>query len=197
MKVFYFIRHGETVWNTTRRYQGHLNSPLTENGIRMAHKVCELIANEPLPAVIRVMASPQKRAMETAEVFNQYFKIELHNDDRLREISLGSWDGLSSDEIIARFPDLQLDKNNQEWYFRSPDGETFEQAKKTGKGIPDRSGANGVTHMHPFAWTDRTNSDGSLCRCRRQKHAAFPDRPGFVLPPRRQKSRSCRTKYLE
>ena len=47
-------------------------------------------------------------------------------DDRLREISLGSWDGLDRREIMARAPSLFEGEGYWEWYFQTPDGETYD-----------------------------------------------------------------------
>ena len=47
-------------------------------------------------------------------------------DERLREISLGSWDGLDKREIRRRAPELFDGEEHWEWYFRSPDGETYD-----------------------------------------------------------------------
>jgi probable phosphoglycerate mutase len=47
-------------------------------------------------------------------------------DDRLREISLGSWEGLDRTELSARVPGLFDEDGYYEWYFRTPDGETYE-----------------------------------------------------------------------
>lgn len=44
MKI-YFIRHGETVWNTLRIFQGSSNSPLTEKGREQAKKLGERLKN--------------------------------------------------------------------------------------------------------------------------------------------------------
>jgi broad specificity phosphatase PhoE len=49
----------------------------------------------------------------------------LKIDERLRELSLGSWDGLTYDEIAARSPGIFEGDGRYEWYFRSPDGETY------------------------------------------------------------------------
>ena len=47
-------------------------------------------------------------------------------DDRLREISLGSWDGLDRAEIAALRPGIFDGDNYHEWYFATPDGETYD-----------------------------------------------------------------------
>jgi probable phosphoglycerate mutase len=50
----------------------------------------------------------------------------LRFDDRLREISLGSWDGLDRAEIAALRPGIFDGDNYHEWYFATPDGETYD-----------------------------------------------------------------------
>ena len=48
-------------------------------------------------------------------------------DERLREISLGCWDGLDKREIRRRAPEFFTGEDGRwEWYFRSPDGETYD-----------------------------------------------------------------------
>ena len=39
--MFYLALHGETEWNRARRFQGHLDSPLTEHGVRQGHHDCQ------------------------------------------------------------------------------------------------------------------------------------------------------------
>jgi probable phosphoglycerate mutase len=51
---------------------------------------------------------------------------ELHLDDRLREFSIGSWDGSTYDEIATRSPGIFDGEGRYEWYFRSQDGERYE-----------------------------------------------------------------------
>ena len=43
----YFVRHGETEWNTQRRFQGRKNSPLTEKGEQQAKNIAEVLRNIP------------------------------------------------------------------------------------------------------------------------------------------------------
>jgi probable phosphoglycerate mutase len=47
-------------------------------------------------------------------------------DERLKEISLGSWDGRDRDEIEACSPGI-FDRHGQQWYFTTPDGETYDE----------------------------------------------------------------------
>jgi broad specificity phosphatase PhoE len=53
---------------------------------------------------------------------------DLVIDDRLREVSLGSWDGICRDEIELKWPGAMLASSRQSWAERSPDGETAQQA---------------------------------------------------------------------
>ena len=122
------VRHGETLWNLERRYQGRFDSPLTERGVAQARAIGRLLASLPQAASAPTVASPQGRARRTAEIIRQQFggARELRFDDRLRELSLGSWDGLTYAEIEARSPGIFAAEGHHEWYFRSPDGESYE-----------------------------------------------------------------------
>ena len=63
----YLVRHGETEWNRSRRYQGQLDSRLTENGIRQAAYVGNLISKIiPNLEDIPFYCSPLGRCRETA-----------------------------------------------------------------------------------------------------------------------------------
>jgi probable phosphoglycerate mutase len=124
----FLVRHGETEWNLQRRVQGRFDSPLTERGIAQARAVGRLAAALPDAGSIRIVASPQGRARRTAEIIAEEFAVvpRLLVDDRLREISVGSWDGLTYREIALRYPGIFDGRGRHEWYFRSPDGDTYE-----------------------------------------------------------------------
>src|SRR5258707_11504458 len=51
---------------------------------------------------------------------------ELGLDDRLRELSIGSWDGLTYIQIAMCAPGIFAGDGRSEWCFRSPDGERYE-----------------------------------------------------------------------
>jgi broad specificity phosphatase PhoE len=89
----FLVRHGETVWNLERRYQGSSDSPLTERGIAQAQAVgrCLRLLHE--AAFASIVASPLGRARRTAEIICEQFDgtpPELRLDDRLCEISIGT-----------------------------------------------------------------------------------------------------------
>lgn len=128
--MIYFIRHGETEWNKERRYQGALNSKLTENGINQMELICNIFAKEEnLPNPLKVYTSPLGRAYETAKILARYINVELIIEKRLREVSLGSWDGKTKDEISQQFPNVLDNSKPYNWYFFSPDGEKLITAK--------------------------------------------------------------------
>jgi broad specificity phosphatase PhoE len=125
----YLLRHGETEWNHEGRYQGRLDSPLTMRGRDQARALGDLLAAS-LDDIAPVMlvSSPLGRAVETATIVAARLGLSFTTDARLREISLGAWDGLSRAEIAERFPTPLQRATRYDWYFRSPDGESFEAA---------------------------------------------------------------------
>lgn len=46
----------------------------------------------------------------------------------MQEVTTGTWDGLTPEEIEAGWPGALDGTDHYDWYFRSPDGETFEAA---------------------------------------------------------------------
>ena len=122
------VRHGETEWNLQRRHQGRFDSPLTERGEAQAHAIGQLVGTLPNYATARIVASPLGRARRTAEIICQRLDPapELSFDDRLRELSLGSWDGLTYSEIEMCSPGIFDGEGRHDWCFRSPDGERYE-----------------------------------------------------------------------
>jgi len=121
-------RHVETEWNLERRYQGRFDSPLTGRGTAQALAIGRLLAMVPEAASAPIVASPQGRARRTAEIILEQRGAagELHLDDRLRELSLGSWDGLTYADVAKRSPGIFDGDGRYDWYFRSPDGESYE-----------------------------------------------------------------------
>ena len=121
----YLVRHGETEWNRDRRIQGRLDSPLTPRGRQQARRIGRILAAKgigPLP----VSVSPLGRTRATAEILAEEMALgPVTVEPRLMELSLGSWDGLTFDQVKACLPALVDGATAHSWYFRAPDGEGF------------------------------------------------------------------------
>jgi broad specificity phosphatase PhoE len=113
-------RHGETDWNRARRWQGFADRPLTERGKAQARALAERLADIALDAVY---SSDLRRARETAEAVTVAQGLEVIQLPELREVDVGSWEGLTRDEAEERFP-----KGFQRWRDGGTgwdDGETY------------------------------------------------------------------------
>jgi broad specificity phosphatase PhoE len=89
-------RHGETEWNLNRRFQGHLDSPLTERGQEQAQCLATRLAGESIAAVY---SSDLGRAMQTAAPVADALRLELVTSPLLREIDCGAWTGRAKDDL--------------------------------------------------------------------------------------------------
>ncbi|MDR3353852.1 MAG: histidine phosphatase family protein [Synergistaceae bacterium] len=97
---FFLIRHGETIWNKSFRYQGSSDTELCENGREQARKLGVRLRTT-IPA--RVVSSPLSRAYETARIIMEHndSSVEIEKTPDLREICFGIWEGLTPDEVKA------------------------------------------------------------------------------------------------
>lgn len=100
---FLVIRHGETEWNRAGRVQGHGDSPLTPEGLAQAEAVGRRLAREPFD---RLVSSDLGRALQTAQRIAAHTGHAVAPDARLRERCYGVAEGLTRDEMAARFPGL-------------------------------------------------------------------------------------------
>lgn len=101
LQVVHWVRHGETDYNLNGRWQGTLDIPLNETGRKQAQLAAEALAAFPIGLVY---SSDLSRAYETAQVIAEAHSREIVKDVRLREISLGSFQGLTRQEIASTYP---------------------------------------------------------------------------------------------
>ncbi len=95
------VRHGETDWNYTRRYQGWTDIPLNAVGLEQAEVVARAIGNERWDAIV---SSPLARAKATADAIAQALGIdEIEEDGDLRERGYGEAEGLTLEEREAKW----------------------------------------------------------------------------------------------
>jgi broad specificity phosphatase PhoE len=96
------IRHGETDWNATLKYQGHANIPLNEQGHEQARKAGARLAYYGATALY---TSDILRAAETAEQIGSITNLTPRPMPNLREIDVGQWEGLTPEELYRRVPE--------------------------------------------------------------------------------------------
>jgi len=119
----YLSRHGETEWNTQTRMQGRGDSPLTEKGLEGARRLADSLADINLTAAF---CSPAPRARITAQIALSGKSVPLIEDDRIHEMALGRFEGLTVQEAY------RLDHERMDAFFHHPDsfvpwdGETFD-----------------------------------------------------------------------
>ena len=99
MTTLLLVRHGETDWNAGRRWQGHTDVPLNARGRAQAAALAEELAADPPSAIY---TSDLSRARETAEIVGTQLGVPVILEPRLREIHVGSREGLTAEEVGDR-----------------------------------------------------------------------------------------------
>ena len=104
----YIVRHGETEWNVIKRFQGQLNTPLTEKGMEKLRKTGKKLENVLFD---EVYTSELGRTVASAEIIlneNRGYrnkKLELQKLAELNEVYFGVWQGLTYEEVFLKYPE--------------------------------------------------------------------------------------------
>jgi broad specificity phosphatase PhoE len=96
------LRHGRTTWNAEHRFQGQADPPLDDVGRAQAWEVAGIIAAMRPDLLV---SSTAARAMQTAVIVAEATGLPVRREPRLVERGLGHWEGLTMDEVAARYPD--------------------------------------------------------------------------------------------
>ena len=96
MDHFYFIRHGETVWNVENKICGATDIELTEKGHEQAIETGKKILAEGIKAD-KILSSPLIRASETARHISEITGIPMEIEPRLKEQNFGIWESTPRD----------------------------------------------------------------------------------------------------
>jgi broad specificity phosphatase PhoE len=128
--TLYFARHGQTEANVQKRFQGwSRDTALTPLGLTQAADVATILKRELGEAPgIAMVASPLPRARKTMEIVRAGLSLPPEGyatDNRLKEIHLGNWDGLTDEEARAVSPILFSKRGNDKWHVRVPGGENY------------------------------------------------------------------------
>ena len=127
MITLYLVRHGETEWNKSGRYQGSTDVALSDMGLAQAEKTAEYFQNIPLDGVI---SSPLQRAKVTAEGIAKTHGLALETTPALQELCFGDWEGKSFGEIDKLWPGMMDEMYHHPDRLRLPHGESFLDCQK-------------------------------------------------------------------
>ena len=98
------VRHGQSVWNAVRRWQGTADPPLTDLGREQARAQADWLAGLD-ETWAGVWTSPLRRAATTAEIIATRLGLPAPIvDQRLEEAYAGEWEGMTPAEIERDWP---------------------------------------------------------------------------------------------
>lgn len=143
MTELWLVRHGETDWNLSGRWQGQApDAPgLNENGRAQALVICEQIKAKNISAIY---SSDLLRARQTAKLMAQPLGLTEILEPRLREMDLGEWEGMLSDEIEEKYPQELAERTRDPFHTPAPNGESPVEVEKR-----VLSAINEIASKHP------------------------------------------------
>jgi probable phosphoglycerate mutase len=144
-------RHGQTEWNLLGRLQGQTDVPLDAVGSQQALTMARLLAALHPSAIV---SSDLSRAVETARALADIVKLDIALDEGLRETFVGTWQGLTDEEIRERFPEEYAAWREDHYHQRRGGGEVEAEVAERAvaaieralKAVPDRGTLVVVTH---------------------------------------------------
>lgn len=98
--IIYLVRHGETDWNTSGKFQGCTDIALNANGIIQANLLSKRFKDD----FDYIYSSPLKRARATATIIADNKNTQPIIAPGMREINFGKWEGLTTKEISTNYP---------------------------------------------------------------------------------------------
>ena len=128
------MRHGETTYNAGRRMQGQLDTPLSDVGLAQAHAAAEWVAGM---GITKIVSSDLSRARTTAEIIGKKLDLEVELEPRLRETHLGTWQGMTHDEVDGAFSGARAAwRHNPAW--TPPEGESRLDVAERARPVVDK-----------------------------------------------------------
>lgn len=102
MTCWYLVRHAQTVWNGENRLQGHSDVPLSPEGRRQAKRLAVFFGHRRLEGIFTSQLQRSRRTAEAIAAGNTH-RVSPVVSEELAEMHLGVWEGLTPEEIDARY----------------------------------------------------------------------------------------------
>ncbi len=123
----FLVRHGETHWNLTHRFQGRTDVPLNQEGKNQARALALTLKDEPLSAIY---SSPLVRAVETARLIKEFHPATpLFEEEGLTEMDLGEFDGMEAAYWSAHYQDFLKAWRSSPGPLKMPGGESLQEVQ--------------------------------------------------------------------
>ncbi len=136
------IRHGETDFNLTHRFQGRIDIPLNQEGKKQAQALALALKDEPLTAVY---SSPLIRAMETARSIKGFHpSAPLFQEEGLTEMDLGEFDGMQAGDWGLQHQEFYKTWRTTPSSLKMPGGESLREVQIRAIGTLER-----ITKVNP------------------------------------------------
>lgn len=171
----WLLRHGQTEWNSQKRIQGQLESKLTALGIEQAHQQKALmkgiLVSDPI-----CFCSPLGRAQQTAKIALN--GASYKTDNRLAEAYAGIWQGLTLNQVQAKWPDLfHANPHNLDLFCAAPESEGFQAFQaRIADFLADLTGPSVIVAHGLLGQVIR----GLICGLDRAEMGALPNQQGCV-----------------
>ena len=117
----YMVRHGATQLSSEDRFAGAVDVELSEEGKFQATRLAERLVDDSIAAVY---CSPLTRTIQTATILAAPHKLPLIQEEGLREIDHGHWEGMRRVDVEAQFPDEYAAWEEDPFTFAPQGGET-------------------------------------------------------------------------
>jgi broad specificity phosphatase PhoE len=101
-RIIYLVRHGITASNKKKIYMGQSDEGLDEEGVKQANILGMRLKGE---GISKIYTSPVKRALQTAEILNNYLLTGVLLEEDLREMGIGQWEGMPEEEVKSKYPE--------------------------------------------------------------------------------------------
>ncbi len=127
------VRHGQARNNVERKLAGRMDGvPLTPEGVRQAQHAAKMLASAGVSAIY---SSPIERAAETARMISEECGVPVTIDERLTEIDMGKFTGMTFEEVVSGHDDIFAKFYGGDVEIAHKGVETFEQVRRRVTGI--------------------------------------------------------------
>jgi broad specificity phosphatase PhoE len=121
------MRHGEVVNGGEKRYNGHIDVDITENGGQQMHRLAGLLPGKSIKVIF---SSDLIRSVKGAQIIAARIGTSHTPLRELRERSVGAWEGLTAEEIKQRYPEEYRAWRADLLNYRPPDGECLNDVRE-------------------------------------------------------------------